>query len=624
MRSFRPNTAQVPSVAGCALVILALTALLGWVFRNPTWQGLGLEFAAMKANTAIGLLLIGLALLRRDHPDAKIYSIAVWALGVTSIAEYLTHIDFGIDQLMFRDTFSPTTPGRISRLTSVGFVLAGTSLALMRSNRRWMRDLSRALALVTGGIGINTLLGYSFLANRVHQPIQSRTVAFGGALGFVIAAVGVEYSNYSEGFVRRILANNDAGRMLRRLLPTAVLLPYLIVLAVGSVQKHFGWGTSLTLTVITGSVVFTLVSTIIIYTGAVEREELARRESEQRFRFVSDSAPVMIWQSATDKLCNYFNKTWLEFTGRTLQQELRDGWAEGVHPEDLETCLDTYISSFDKREAFRMQYRLRRFDGKYRWILDIGVPRFAQDGSFAGYVGSCIDVTEQRLAEEALADFGRRLIQAQEEERTWIAQEIHDDYQQRLAMLAIQLEELALDPNLPRPETTRRLNDLSNRVSELGQDMHSLAHRLHSSTLKSAGLIPGLRSLCAEFTEHFGISATFEAQNVPDSLPDGVALCLFRVAQEALQNVKKHSGATAAEVRVTGHEGKIHLSISDQGNGFSPTTVASRAGIGIRSMQERIRLVGGLLELNTQPMKGSQIDAWVPIETHQSLLNQVA
>jgi PAS domain S-box-containing protein len=133
-----------------------------------------------------------------------------------------------------------------------------------------------------------------------------------------------------------------------------------------------------------------------------KRADAELRESEARFRLVADSAPVMIWMSGTDKLCNYFNKPWLDFTGRSIDQELGNGWAEGVDPDDLQRCLDTYIQAFDRREAFKMEYRLRRHDGEFRWVLDIGVPRFNPDGSFAGYIGSCIDVTEQRRAEDQL------------------------------------------------------------------------------------------------------------------------------------------------------------------------------------------------------------------------------
>src|SRR6201997_2740719 len=125
------------------------------------------------------------------------------------------------------------------------------------------------------------------------------------------------------------------------------------------------------------------------------------RQSEARFRWVADAAPVLIWVADTDKLCSYFNEAWLDFTGRPLDSELGDGWAEGIHPEDLQCCLNNYTQSFDRREKFRMEYRLRRYDGEYRWVFDIGVPRYTQEGSFAGYIGSCIDITERMRAEEA-------------------------------------------------------------------------------------------------------------------------------------------------------------------------------------------------------------------------------
>jgi PAS domain S-box-containing protein len=127
-------------------------------------------------------------------------------------------------------------------------------------------------------------------------------------------------------------------------------------------------------------------------------EEL--RESEARFRAMADTAPVMIWVSDPDKLCTFFNKGWLDFTGRSLEQELGNGWAQGVHAEDLDRCLDVYKNSFDARQPFTMEYHLRRRDGEYRWVLDIGTPRFAPDGEFLGYIGSCIDITERKRAEE--------------------------------------------------------------------------------------------------------------------------------------------------------------------------------------------------------------------------------
>jgi PAS domain S-box-containing protein len=173
-----------------------------------------------------------------------------------------------------------------------------------------------------------------------------------------------------------------------------------------------------------------------------KQAEAALRETELRFRLVADTAPVLIWMSGPDKLCNYFNQPWLEFTGRPLEMELGNGWVEGVHPEDLEMCLDTYTKAFGRHEPFRMEYRLRRHDGEHRWVFDQEVPRFNFNGSFAGYIGSCIDITDLKRAEEALSTVSRRLIDAQEEERTRIARELHDDISQRIALQALNLESL--------------------------------------------------------------------------------------------------------------------------------------------------------------------------------------
>jgi PAS domain S-box-containing protein len=127
--------------------------------------------------------------------------------------------------------------------------------------------------------------------------------------------------------------------------------------------------------------------------------EESLRASEERFRIMADTAPVMIWTSGIDNLCDFFNKPWLDFTGRPLEAELGNGWTDGVHPEDLEYCLQTYVVCFETRKPFKMDYRLRRYDGQYRWIFDQGVPRFSSSGKFLGYIGSCVDVTERKQAE---------------------------------------------------------------------------------------------------------------------------------------------------------------------------------------------------------------------------------
>ena len=172
-----------------------------------------------------------------------------------------------------------------------------------------------------------------------------------------------------------------------------------------------------------------LLGEILCNALARQKAEESLRESENRFRTMADSAPILIWMSGTNALCEYFNKSWLEFTGRTLEQELGNGWAEGVHEEDLDRCLKVYLESFNARQQFTMEYRLRRRDGEYRWVLDNGVPRFESDGAFVGYIGSCIDITEQKKVENNLVSALQEICQLKdklEEENLYLKEEISE------------------------------------------------------------------------------------------------------------------------------------------------------------------------------------------------------
>ena len=347
------------------------------------------------------------------------------------------------------------------------------------------------------------------------------------------------------------------------------------------------------------------------------RSEEAVAESEKRFRLIANTAPVLIWMSGPDKLCNYFNNPWLEFTGRDLKEELGNGWAKEVHPEDLQGCLDTYNQSFDRRETFRMEYRLRRHDGEYRWLLDIGAPRFNSGGSFVGYVGCCIDISDQKEARTILTELSRRLLRAGEEERAKIARELHDDINQRLALLANRIQDTESATNDPLQK--KEISEIWRVTNEIATDIQHMSHQLHPSKLHYLGLATTIRDLCREFSKQHRIGVECVLQDLPQELDENVSLSLFRVVQESLRNVAKHSHAHHATVRLTYRSGMIHLFISDDGVGFDPMRKPTDHGLGLISMRERMRSVGGEFSIWSKPFLGTQVAGGVPATARSSV-----
>ena len=185
---------------------------------------------------------------------------------------------------------------------------------------------------------------------------------------------------------------------------------------------------------------------------------------DARFRLLADHAPVMLWMSGLDGLCDFFNATWLKFTGRSLEQERGNGWAEGVHPDDFQDCIDRYLGAFVGRQPFRMEYRLRRADGQYRWILDHGVPRYAEAGSFEGFIGSCIDITEMRESSEAIKARTSALAIALRE-REVLLSEIHHRVKNNLqlvsSMLALQARGVGVEAQHALVEGQRRIDSIA-------------------------------------------------------------------------------------------------------------------------------------------------------------------
>jgi PAS domain S-box-containing protein len=351
---------------------------------------------------------------------------------------------------------------------------------------------------------------------------------------------------------------------------------------------------------------------------ALKETEAALRASEARFRSMADSTPVLMWMAGPDMMATYFNQNWLDFTGRALEEELGEGWVASVHPVDVTRCHRHYVEAFTARERFRMEFRLRRYDGEYRWIVDIGVPMFHQDNSFAGYLGSCMDVTDHRLAEEMLHNLSRRLIEAQEQERRRIARDLHDDINQRLALLGVKIGALKRHLPLSEEQILERLRDLSDRITDIANGVHAISHKLHSSQLDYLGLVSAVDGLCTEFASQQHVEVDFTHHDVPTALPQAVSLCLFRVLQETLSNAVKHSGSTSFVVELRGAAGKIYLDVRDKGVGFDVQVAQNATGIGLISMRERVHSVNGTMAILSQRGCGTEVRVTIPLEAAMS------
>jgi PAS domain S-box-containing protein len=339
------------------------------------------------------------------------------------------------------------------------------------------------------------------------------------------------------------------------------------------------------------------------------------RESEERFRLVADTAPVIIWMSDADKQWTFVNSSWARLTGQMPEGALGGGWIGALHPEDADRVGALYAGAYDRREPFELECRVRRYDGKYRWVLANGVPRFDANRSFAGYTGSAKDVTERKAAEDVLSTLSQRLIEAQERERARLARELHDDINQRLALLALGLEAIRQRPEVSTSDVGRDIGNAVAAVMILTTDVQSLSHRLHSSQLRLLGLEAAARGLCEELSERTPVDVQFHTETPLVDLSEEVSLCLYRVLQEALQNAIKHSQSPRIEARLRTEAGYTELSVRDWGVGFEPASALNGAGLGLVGMKERLKLVGGDVTIESRTSAGTTIRARVPLSS---------
>jgi PAS domain S-box-containing protein len=356
-------------------------------------------------------------------------------------------------------------------------------------------------------------------------------------------------------------------------------------------------------------------------------------ETENRFKNMADVAPVLLWMSGKDSLCTFFNQTWLDFTGRTLEQEWGVGWAEGIYFEDFQRCMDTYVAAFNAREVFEMEYRLRRHDGEYRWILDRGTPRYGSGGSFEGYIGSCIDITDRKHLET-------QLVKAVRDRDDFLSIASHE-LRTPLTTLRLEIESLRRSLVL-RPETALSNGQLARNVEVAGTQTTRLValvenlldvSRLASGRLEIATSEFDLSDLVSEVVGR--LRPALDAARCPIELVEltstvGVwdRLRLEQVINNLLSNAIKYGAGNPIQVRVTRGLVYARLEVRDHGIGVAPEDqdrifqrferAASGMhyggfGLGLWISREIVMAQGGAIELESTPGKGSTFTVTLPL-----------
>ena len=357
----------------------------------------------------------------------------------------------------------------------------------------------------------------------------------------------------------------------------------------------------------------------MVLAGVVEehkRDVEALRKTEKRFRLASHAGKMFAyeWDLSTDVMVRSAESA--EILG--IQPGMRTTGEEmlaKVHPEDLETLKYVIAELRPERPNLQITYRMLRAGGTVIWVEWNSQAQFDERGKMLRMIGMVADVTARVSAERELSELSGRLIDAQEEERARIARELHDDLGQRMALLQINVERFKQDTAELSSKARRELNNIAELTSECSSELHDISHQLHPSRLDTLGLVATLGSFCKEFSLQHHVRVQFVHQDVPERVPKDISLCLFRVVQEALRNVVKHSGATEVAVELARHGDQIDLCISDAGAGFDPAFAKVEAGLGLISMRERLRLVGGHLSIESEVSHGTRIRARTPLSS---------
>ncbi len=410
----------------------------------------------------------------------------------------------------------------------------------------------------------------------------------------------------------------------------ALSLCILLVTSLSLLYSYVGRGPFVTLAraenVLALQVFLIAISVPVMLLAAMIRErqrtEDALRVSQQRHRMATAAGSVGVWDWDL-RSGRVYTDTVIKSLLGLEDNEITDtfnGWAARVHPEDADQARDLAQEHIEgKTPTFESEHRVFHKDGSIRWFLARGVVVERVAGTATRMIGTTTDITERKRTEEALRtsslqvrELAGRLITAQEEERRRIARDLHDDLNQKVAALSIGISNVRRQIPNPAGEVGKHLKQLHAITSELANDIRELSHEIHPATLEHAGLVPALTSFAAEIHRLEEVTVELSLPDTQDDIPHDVAICVYRVAQESIRNVVRHSGAKRAQIVLSVSAGAITLLVNDEGRGFDVTRMHQKRGLGLISIEERVRLLNGRLDVSSIPGHGTAVRVEIP------------
>jgi PAS domain S-box-containing protein len=349
-------------------------------------------------------------------------------------------------------------------------------------------------------------------------------------------------------------------------------------------------------------------------------------EAESKYRTVAEfTYDWEYWESTTGELL-YVSPSCKRITGYTNDEFIANPrlLEDIIVPEYKNIWAKHRREAQGKSKFLEIQFLIRKKDGSIRWIEHVCQSVKDDDGKFLGFRASNRDVTLRKEAEEAIQKsqdslrfLAGKLLTAQEEERRLLAREMHDDFTQRLALLAIKAGKLEIDIKEQNNPMSAQVQTMKEEIIKLSKDIHDISRQIHPAILDDLGLVKAIKSECDTFTQREGINVEYETENIPSSIPRNVKICIYRIMQESLRNIAKHADADKAYVSLICSDGNLFLTIRDNGIGFDTSHIPDQKGIGLKSIDERVRLIQGEFSVQSKPGEGTVIKVTAPCAKEQ-------